>query len=308
MGLIVILGLGASLFYGASDFLGAVMARRLTVLKASVGIYAAATTVVGVALVIAPWSFSGQALWAGSVAGAFAAVGMVTFYAALAIGPMSLLAPLISLIQTAIPVVVAVALGQSLPPVAWAAVAIAILATTLISVPAGATVERISARGGLLALVSGVTLGLSVVALDTAPPASGLFPAFLDVGVGLLMIAPLLLVRRLRTGDGWLHGSLDPDGALDSLDLLGDEAPERQTAGARVWAMTAVAGALLGIGNILLVVALHAGNLAVVAVLVSLYPLATVLLAWAVLKERISLVQFFGVALAITAAVMLGTT
>ncbi len=295
MGLVVVLGLAASLFYGASDFLGALSARRLTVLKASVAIYLAATAVVGIALFVTPWFFSGQALWAGSIAGAFAAVGMVTFYAALAIGPMSLLAPLISLIQTAIPVVVAAAIGQSLPPVAWVAIAIAILATTLISVPAKATVERISARGGLLALVSGVTLGLSVVSLNNAPPASGLFPAFLDVGVGLIVIAPLLAVRRFRTGDGWLQGSHSDD-----------DGQNREPVGARAWAMTAIAGALLGIGNILLVIALHAGNLAVVAVLVSLYPLATVLLAWAVLKERISLVQFAGVALAITAAVMLG--
>jgi drug/metabolite transporter (DMT)-like permease len=295
VGLVVILGLAASLFYGASDFLGALSARRLTVLKASVAIYVAATAVVGVALFITPWFFSGQALWAGSVAGAFAAVGMVTFYAALAIGPMSLLAPLISLIQTSIPVVVAAVIGQSLPPVAWIAVAIAILATMLISVPARATVERISARGGLLALVSGVTLGLSVVSLNNAPPASGLFPAFLDVGVGLLVIAPLLVVPRLRTGDGWLKGAHSDD-----------DAPDREPAGARVWAMTAIGGVLLGIGNILLIIALHTGNLAVVAVLVSLYPLATVLLAWAVLKERISLVQFCGVALAITAAIMLG--
>jgi hypothetical protein len=303
VGLVVILGLAASLFYGASDFLGALSARRLTVLKASVAIYVAATAVVGVALLVTPWSFSDQALWAGSVAGAFAAVGMVTFYAALAIGPMSLLAPLISLIQTAIPVVVAAAIGQSLPPVAWIAVAIAILATTLISVPASAAVERISARGGLLALVSGVTLGLSVVSLDNAPPASGLFPALLDVGVGLLVIAPLLVVRRLRTGDGWLQGSHGDDGGMDG-GLDGGSA--REPVRAKTWAMTAVAGVLLGIGNILLVIALHTGNLAVVAVLVSLYPLATVLLAWAVLTERISLVQFVGVALAITAAIMLG--
>lgn len=294
MGLIVILGLAASLFYGASDFLGALSARRLTVLKASVAIYVAATAVVGIALLATPWSFSGQALLGGSIAGVFAAVGMVTFYAALAIGPMSLLAPLISLIQTAIPVIVAAAIGQTLKPVAWVAVAIAVLATTLISVPAGATVERISARGGLLGLVSGVTLGLSVVSLDTAPAASGLFPAFLDVGVGLVVIAPLLVVRSFRTGDGWLHGSHS------------DDRPERGPVGMRVWAVTALGGTLLGVGNILLVIALHAGNLAVVAVLVSLYPLATVLLAWAVLKERISLVQFAGVALAITAAVMLG--
>lgn len=295
MGIVVILGLGASLFYGASDFLGALSARRLTVLKASAAIYVAATVVVGIATVMTSWSFSGQALWAGSLAGALAAVGMVTFYAALAIGPMSLLAPLISLIQTAIPVVAAVVIGQSLTLMAWIAVGIAILATTLISVPARATIERISARGGLLALVSGVTLGLSVVSLNNAPPASGLFPAFLDVGVGLLVIVPFLAVRRFRTGNGWLHGAHSDDGG-----------PDRQPAGAGVWAMTAIGGVLLGVGNILLVIGLHTGNLAVVAVLVSLYPLATVLLAWFVLKERISRVQFLGVALAITAAIMLG--
>jgi drug/metabolite transporter (DMT)-like permease len=296
MGLVVFLGLMASLFYGASDFLGALTARRLTVVKATVAIYVAATLAVGIALFLGPWTFSGQALWAGSVAGALAAVGMVTFYAALAIGPMSLLAPLISLIQTAIPVVAAAAFGQSLSVVAWIAVGIAILATTLISVPAGASVERISPRGGLLALISGVALGFSVVALDNAPAASGLFPAFLDVGVGLLVIAPLLAVRRFRTGNAWLQGVHSDDGGAD-----------RGPVATRTWVMSAVAGVLLGVGNILLVVALHAGNLAVVAVLVSLYPLATVLLAWAVLKERISLFQFFGVGLAITAAVMLGT-
>jgi drug/metabolite transporter (DMT)-like permease len=296
MGLVVFLGLMASLFYGASDFLGALTARRLTVVKATVAIYVAATLAVGIALFLVPWTFSGQALWAGSVAGALAAVGMVTFYAALAIGPMSLLAPLISLIQTAIPVVAAAAFGQSLSVVAWIAVGIAILATTLISVPAGASVERISPRGGLLALISGVALGFSVVALDNAPAASGLFPAFLDVGVGLLVIAPLLAVRRFRTGNAWLQGVHSDDGGAD-----------RGPVATRTWVMSAVAGVLLGVGNILLVVALHAGNLAVVAVLVSLYPLATVLLAWAVLKERISLFQFFGVGLAITAAVMLGT-
>ena len=79
-------------------------------------------------------------------------------------------------------------------------------------------------------------------------------------------------------------------------------------AGTRTWVASAVGGVLLGAGNVLLVLALHGGNLAVVAVLVSLYPLATVILARLVLKERMSLVQFFGVALAIVAAVLLGTS
>ncbi|HEU4849321.1 MAG TPA: EamA family transporter [Terrimesophilobacter sp.] len=312
---VVVLALLASLLYGASDFLGALTARRLTVIKASTAIYLAATAVAALALCILPWVYSDQALWAGTIAGLFAIIGMVTFYAALAIGPMSLLAPLIALIQTAVPVIVAAATGQSLQLVAWIAVVFALIATTLISIPAGAQtveppsggarIERISSRGGVLALVSGVTLGLSVVSLDTAPVDSGIFPAFLDIAVGLVVLLPLLTVRRFRTGDGWLKG----EGGAVSLAPPTVEAPsDAEPTRARTWLMSAVAGVLLGGGNILLVIALHSGNLAVVAVLMGLYPVGTVVLARLVLKERMSLVQFFGVALAITAAILLGTS
>lgn len=308
---VVILALLASLLYGASDFLGALSARRLTVVKASTAIYLAATALGAIALLLLPWVYSDQAFWAGTIAGLFAIVGMVTFYAALAIGPMSLLAPLIALIQTAIPVIAAALTGQSLQPIAWIAVALALVATTLISVPGrsntastadspdatGARVERISGRGGMLALVAGVTLGLSVVSLDTAPAVSGAFPAFLDLAAGLVVLLPLLAVRRLRTSDVWLKG-----------ESVATDALAATPAGTRTWVASAVGGVLLGAGNVLLVLALHGGNLAVVAVLVSLYPLATVILARLVLKERMSLVQFFGVALAIVAAVLLGTS
>lgn len=302
---VVILALLASLLYGASDFLGALTARRLTVIKASTAIYLTAAVVAALALVLFPWVYSDEAFWAGSIAGLFAIVGMVTFYAALAIGPMSLLAPLIALIQTAVPVIVAAVTGQSLQLVAWIAVVLALIATTLISIPAGvqtpgSRIERITPRGGVLALVSGVTLGLSVVSLDTAPIKSGVFPAFLDIAVGFVVLLPLLAVRRLRTGNGWLKGEAD---AAPQAELS-----DAEPAGTRIWITSAVAGALLGIGNILLVVALHSGNLAVVAVLMGLYPVGTVILARLVLKERMSLVQFFGVALAITAAILLGTS
>ncbi len=299
MGIVVVLALLSSVFYGASDFFGALTARRVTVLRASAAIYLAATVVVAVALAVVPWTFSDRAFWAGSVAGLLAVVGMVTFYAALALGPISLLAPLIALIQTAVPVIVAAVTGQSLGLVAWIAVVLALAATTLISVPPradpeGVAIERINARGAVLALVSGVTLGFALVSLDLAPADSGLLPAFLDVAVGLVVLLPLLAVRRLRDGDEWLG---------DASAVRPEVAP---TTGSRTWAMAAITGALLAVGNILLVVALQSGNLAVVAVLVSLYPLATVVLAWAVLKERVSPLQFAGVALAIVAAVMLG--
>jgi drug/metabolite transporter (DMT)-like permease len=299
---VVVLALLASLLYGASDFLGALSARRLTVIRASTAIYLAGTATGAIALLTLPWAYSDRALWAGTIAGLFAIIGMVTFYAALAIGPMSLLAPLIALIQTAIPVIGAAILGQSLRPVAWVAVALALIATTLISIPTRPSTPdtkaaRISARGGMLALVSGITLGLSVVSLDTAPSDSGVFPAFLDLAAGLVVLLPLLAVRRLRVSDGWLKGG----------SAAATEVARSPRTDARSWVASAVGGVLLGVGNILLVLALHGGNLAVVAVLVSLYPLATVILARLVLRERMSLLQFVGVALAIVAAVLLGT-
>lgn len=183
--------------------------------------------------------------------------------------------------------------GQSLSLLAWVAVVIAILATTLISVSTGSAVERITARGAVLAVISGITPGLTVVALDVAPENSGVIPAFLDIAVGLGVLLALIAFPRFRRGDGWMRGE-----RAVSARLL--------PVGWRVWSLAASGGALLGVGNVLLILALHAGNLAVVAVLVSLYPLATVLLAGVVLKERIGLVQLAGVVLAITAAVMLG--
>jgi drug/metabolite transporter (DMT)-like permease len=65
------------------------------------------------------------------------------------------------------------------------------------------------------------------------------------------------------------------------------------------------AGALLVTGNILLVVGLHLGDLAVMGVLTSLYPLGTVLLAIVVLRERLTVPQGIGIALALAGAVVL---
>lgn len=305
MGLVVALALGASLLFGASDFLGAFTARSLSVIKASTVIYFAATVASALALPFVPWGYSDGAFWSGVIAGVLGLVGTVTFYAALAIGPMSLLAPLIALIQTAVPVFVAATTGQNLQLLAWIAVGLAFAATTLISVPARAASgeparERITARGGLLALVSGIMLGFSVVSLDTAPADSGAFAAVTDLAVGFLLLLPLVAMSRFRNSDSWLGGAAAQPSPGAPLEL---ERP-----GPATWAWSALAGVLLGVGDALLVVALHSGNLAIVAVLVSLYPVGTIVLARLVLKERISIVQFLGVALAIVTAVLLGVS
>jgi drug/metabolite transporter (DMT)-like permease len=66
-----------------------------------------------------------------------------------------------------------------------------------------------------------------------------------------------------------------------------------------------LAGALLVVANILLVIGLHLGELAIMGVLNALYPLGTVLLALIVLRERLSRLQLAGIALALAASVVL---
>ncbi len=297
MVLIVVLALLSSLAYGTSDFLGGLAARRLSVLPATGVTYFFGTAVVGLALLLGGSTWSTDALVAGSAAAVFAVVGFITFYAALAIGPMSLLSPAIALVYAIVPVVASVLLGEGLRPLGWFAVGLAVVATLLISVQRSGAPARVTPAGVVLGLISGVCLGASIIALDSAPADSGLSPAFVEMAGGVVV---LLLVtgalRMLRLRPAWLAAA----------PVAADEgAGERTRSRRRAWIGAIVAGVLLGGANALLMTALHLGNLAVVSVLSSLYPLATVLLAAIVLRERVSRLQVGGIALAIVAVVLL---
>ncbi|WP_223690318.1 DMT family transporter [Leifsonia poae] len=286
MVLAVVLALGSSLVYGVSDFFGAVAARRLRVLPSTTLVYALATVAVGAILLGAGGSWTGATVLSGSLAGVFALVGMVSFYAALAAGPMTLLAPVIALLEAVVPISAALVLGVRLSGWAWVAIGIAVIGTALISIERSEGRHSINARAAGFAVVSGVALGLSVVALDAAPTGSGFVPAFLETAVGLLVLLVAIGIVGLRRSEG--------------VVLRGG------TGRRRAWIAAAGAGALLGVANALLIAALHTGNLAAVGVLVSLYPLSTIVLARILLKERITPVQSTGIVLALSASVLLG--
>ena len=295
MSLFLVYSLVAALSYGTSDFFGGLASRRLNVLHSTAATYLVATLAVGVGLVVVGGAWTVDAVLFGFIAGILAIVGFVAFYAALAIGPMSLLSPAIALVGGVVPVAVAAAMGESLGVIHWIAIAVAILATVLISVPSRRSAERVSTRAAVLALVAGLGLGGSVVAIDFTDEASGLVPAMVEMIVGVVvLLGSLALIRLTRARFGLLAIFERPP------------APARQGFTARrAWSYAAIAGVLLGVSNSLIVLALHAGNLAVVSVLVSLYPLATVVLAAAVLRERLSALQIAGIALAIAACVAL---
>ncbi len=293
----VLLALGSAVLYGASDYLGAVAARRLRTLPTTAATYLFATLVVLVALPFSGGAWSIAAVLWGAVAGACAIVGFLAFYAAMAAGPMSLVAPLIAALEAVVPVGVALILGERLAVWGWVAIAVAVAAGVLISAPRGDRRARIRARSLGLAVVSGIALGCSFVALDLAPQAAGLVPGLVELVVGLALLGLLAaLVRgvpRIRS----LLGALDADAVVDGR-------PVRRSA----LALAAAGGVLLGGGNALLLLALHATGLAVVSALACLYPLGTILLASLLLRERLAPAQLLGVALAVLASVTLAAT
>lgn len=295
---LVALALATGLLYGVSDFLAALAARRAAVLLVTAGTYLFAALALGLGLLVVPGAWTPAAVLAGLGAGVSALVGFAAFYAALAAGPISLLSPLIALLQSAVPVAIAFGLGERLSGAGWSGVALAVLAALLLGVQRRTGPQPVERRALVLAVVAGVGLGLSIVALDAAPGGSGLAPVLIEVLSGLLLLTVVLLVLVLHPGAtvevGWLDGPRPP----------GPAAPPW----ARTALLAATAGLVLGVANALLMLALHDGELSVVAVLVGLYPLATIVLARVVLRERLSPVQGVGIVLALSACGLLAAS
>ncbi|MFT4123533.1 MAG: hypothetical protein QM635_06850, partial [Microbacteriaceae bacterium] len=132
-----LLALAAALCYGVSDFTAALGSRRLGVLRVTALGYAAALPVILAMWPAAPGVFSGGAVLAGAAAAVLATAGFLGFYAALALGPMGVLSPLMGVLGSLVPVVIALVAGERPTPLAVAAVIAAIAAAGLVSAGGG---------------------------------------------------------------------------------------------------------------------------------------------------------------------------
>ncbi|HTL42510.1 MAG TPA: EamA family transporter [Pseudolysinimonas sp.] len=282
--MVAILGFVSAVVYGASDFLGGLASRRMSALLASFLGFVVAAVVSAVAVLIEQPVWSTDAVVLGALAGVAGSVGTWALYACLAIGPMSVLSPGVAAIYAILPAVVGIVLGERFPPVGYAALLVAVVAGILLAAtPESGQGRRPSGRGLAYAALSGVAFAGYIIAIDATPAESGLVPLLVDLLVGGLLFVAALVWGRIRRGPAELAGLRDRRAVL----------------------LAVVAGALLVAGNIMLVVGLHLGDLAVMAVLNSLYPLGTVLLAIVLLRERLTVLQGVGIGLAIAAAVTL---
>jgi drug/metabolite transporter (DMT)-like permease len=284
------LGLGSGLCWGTADFFGGVQARRLPALSVALWSQAAGALALAVALAVQGTRPTWPGFAWGLAAGAGSGLALLLFYRGLAEGAMSVVAP-VAACGAVVPVVVAPLRGELPSAVAGLGIVAAVAGVGLVSRspdprrhPGGRSEGSGEPQGGApvdRARVRGMALGAAF--------GFGLFFVFIDAGTATAGAAPLWVVAGARTS------------SLLVLAAIALTVGRSQAGwpGRRILPV-----ALVGIAdttaNLLFALAATSGNLAVVGVLGSLYPVATVVLARWLLRERLSVGQNAGVVLALT--------
>lgn len=280
--LAILLGLSAAFCWGAGDFNGGLATRRSSVWMVLI----ISQTIGGVSLIAAawlwgePWPNNHDVLWS-MVAGVVGEIGLLALYRGLATRRMGLMAPLTAVITGILPIGVGIA-QAGMPPMGQVlGFGLALAAVWLLARDeASAAVTGLPPwRELLLPLVSGLGFGLFFICLDQLSPTAFFWP---------LVVARATSVGLMVVVVGWMKGW---------------QRPPRT-----VWPLLFLAGWLDVGGNLFFIAAANLGRLDVTTVLGALYPAATILLAWLVLRERLARWQQVGVVLALTAVALIAAS
>lgn len=269
-------GLASATSWGAGDFSGGLATKRAPVFTvAAVSKCASLSTMVILALIRAERIPGPHVLLWAAAAGVAGGVGLMALYQALAVGVMGIAAPISALVAAAMPVVFA-ACFEGLPS-NWqlSGFALALVAVWFVSRPSGTALPHSGEhyRGLRLAVLAGIGFGGFYIFISQTKAASVFWP------LAASQFVTLLTVLTVATA-----------AALARKNRGGRVAPLR-----RVLLLMLLAGVLDAGGNTFFLLAEHAGRLDVAAVLASLYPASTVVLARAILKERVSVLQAVGI-------------
>ncbi|MFE2534823.1 EamA family transporter [Streptomyces sp. NPDC059371] len=278
--------LATSLLWGLADFGGGLLTRRTPALTVVVASQSIAAVVLGaIVLATGGWSAAGPELWFAVAAGLVGPVALLSFYKALALGPMGVVSPLGSL-AVAVPIGVGLVLGERPGLTQIAGIAVAVAGVVLAGGPQlrGAPVQR---QAILLTLIAAAGFGtVFVLIAEASSSVTGLFLALFVQRLTNVVTGGAALAVSVRRGGAALPGSGFPWASLPALAFVG---------------LADVAA------NGTYSVAAQHGPVTVAAVLASLYPVVTALAARGVLRERLRGVQATGAALALVGTVLLAT-
>jgi drug/metabolite transporter (DMT)-like permease len=272
----VLLALASALVYGVGDWFGGRASRHQpSVVVAATG-QIVSLVLVGVVTVAIGTQVPGASTWWWSAfGGVVGALGLAGLYHGFAHGDVSVVAPTSAVVGASVPVVVAIAIGERPSAIALVGIVIAVGAVALVSGALGTHQHNTPPRIVALAVAVGACFGLLFVALERTDSSSGLWPLV----IARFASIPMLILLALATG----------------------ARPQHHRASLQI---AVLAGVFDMAANVLYLVAVRGGLLAVVAVVASLYPASTVMLAFVVDKERMSRWQLAGLVLAALALVL----
>lgn len=280
MNTVLALSIGAAFALGVSDYLAGRYSRRYSILSLLVIAQAAGLIVVVAAIPVFPGASPTpmDIVW-GAIGGAAGAVGVLLLVKGFRVGLLSVVSPVSSLGAAGIPMIVGILLGEEPAPTAIIGLFAGLVAIWLIG---SGTLRLRSGAGDVAAglwygLAAGVGLAAMLLALAAARPESGIWPMLSMQAALFGVLAGALMFRRQRLYVGF--------GGLPGIAAIG------------------VTGTL---GMLLFLYAARAGMVSIAAVIASMSPAFTVLLARVFLGEVLSYTRITGLLIAGAALILIG--
>jgi drug/metabolite transporter (DMT)-like permease len=272
----VILALITAVVYGIADYSGGRASRTASSASVTlVGQSLSFAVIICLVIILGDPIASTHDLVVSAIAGVGGSLGLLAFYKAMASGAMTVVAPITAIVGTIVPVMWGLASGERPGVIAYFGMAVAILAVALVTDAFGIHDVKTPLPIVAMAVTGGLCFAVIFIALDYTSPDAGLWPllALRSVSVPLILVVVLCSKKALVLRGASLKFAL-LSGLLDSV------------------------------ANGSYLFASRHGLLSVVAVISSLYPVSTLLLATTLDKEHLHRAQWIGVGCAVMALVL----
>jgi drug/metabolite transporter (DMT)-like permease len=268
----ILLALAGAAVVGSGDFFGGVAAKHGRVLAVVLWVHLVG---VGAMVLIGPLlggDPTAADLWWGAAAGASGSLGVVALYHGFATSRVGVVAPISAVVAAVLPVLYGVIDGERPGPVVVAGLAVGVVAIALVSRPSADDTEGNIGGGVVRGLAAGLAFGALFILFSRVGDDAGAWPVLPARAAGAGVLLTAILARR---------DPLVPARASQPVVALG--------------------GVVAAVGTGLFVLAFQRGLLSVVSVLTSMYPAASIAWARVIFAERLTGVQWMGVALALLA-------
>ena len=277
-----LLALISSITWGLADFLGGLASRRTRIVRVlPISYLSGAVVVTFFSIFLIPGELNSDSYLYGFFAAFFGVPAIALLYVALSRGPMGIVSPITALMAAFVPVITGLLRGDQVSGIGYFGMALAALSVILVSQEQKSeSAQPITLSTLLICVASGTLIGAYLTVLGLAPSNQGIWTSTVARWFGFIFVGVFFLMR---------------------LKAISKEKKTQPFP----WALAIVAGIFDASANGIYQIATQKGVLAIVAVLASLYPAATALLARIILNERLRLIQNVGVVLALAAAACL---